>query len=111
MRLFSLYEIKVTFLGALQRKLNARHISITFNDKDQDTSLRTLLIKILEKLPGEKERENFRSWVFNPSKPNFLNTEMAYILEGRHVRPTKEGLDMQIITGKELVIFPADGGG
>lgn len=104
-------EVVVTFLGVLQRKLNARTISINTDAENGGGSLRTLLTKILEKLAHEQERNNFKTWVFDPAKPNHLNPEMAYILGGRHLKPSTESLDVKITENQELVIFPADAGG
>jgi hypothetical protein len=104
-------EVIITFLGVLQRKLNAREIRITFESKNGGWNLRTILTSILEKLANKTERENFKKWVFDPAKPDQLNPEMAYLIEGKHLKTTKESLDRKINKNVELVIFPPDAGG
>ena len=103
--------VEIVFLGILQRKVNSRNITIGFSPQNGGLAIREILTKAMEKLPGEKERQKFTQFVFNPQKPDELNKEMAYVLNGRHLRPIKESLDQKISTNQELVIFPPDGGG
>lgn len=104
-------EVIVSFLGFLSRKLNTRKIPIRFDVTNGGMSVRAILKQIPEKLPGNTERENYQEWVFDPTKPDQLKSEMAYVLDGRHLRPTKESLDLKISSNIELVIFHPDGGG
>ncbi|MHA1144047.1 MAG: hypothetical protein ACTSRW_04860 [Candidatus Helarchaeota archaeon] len=104
-------SVTISFLGVLQRKVNTRQVIISFVAENSGWSVRKILTEAIQKLAGEKERENFKKWVFDPDNPDILNKEMAYVLNGRHLRPTKESLELKIDKNQELVIFPPEGGG
>ncbi|MHC1591385.1 MAG: hypothetical protein ACXQS8_04825 [Candidatus Helarchaeales archaeon] len=104
-------SVVISFLGVLQRKVNTREVKVLLDGEKNGISVRKILEEVIKKLPGDKERSEFKKWVFDPARPDNLNKEMAYILNGRHLKPSKESLEMKVNGDQELVIFPPEGGG
>jgi len=93
--------INVHFLGATQRDIEKRNLTINLENL---SNLKDLLIKLANKI-GDK----FQKYVFNPNS-NELNENIAILVNGRHFT-TLDGLETPLKTGDDVSFFPPIGGG
>ena len=99
--------VTIAVMGAVQDKLGVNTLLINTNGKK---SISEILALILEKLEVEGKK-NFITYVWDPKEPYTVKEGMVLLLNGLHVRSSREELEKIIEKDCELSIFTPLGGG